>query len=280
MNNMKLFYLVIVLCMIWYKGYSAPTLSVCPQGKNLFHCEYLNDSTNTVSVPSYHFANDNNLVFEELAGAHRIGVIGPNVDFVTYPEPIRLGGFQKHSYSVSSRAMAYFSFLGERHVRYKWNMCGQNSNSVVVRFSDRGALNGKPDLSYLTSGTNVVVALGYSFERRMNDSGSILFQCHNGSKVSWMVPHPLGEGSVLEIRPQDEKMGCDSDLVQGGGQGDLQGKVIDAGTSIEWACAWANVRERIPRHAYDMLHDHGAIELRWRCQDMVSSSLLLWIGDE
>ena len=106
MNNMKLFYLVIVLCMIWYKGYSAPTLSVCPQGKNLFHCEYLNDSTNMVSVPSYHFANDNNLVFEELAGAHRIGVIGPNVDFVTYPEPIRLGGFQKHSYSVSRRAMA------------------------------------------------------------------------------------------------------------------------------------------------------------------------------
>ena len=114
----------------------------------------------------------------------------------------------------------------------------------------------------------------------MNDSGSILFQCHNGSKVSWIVPHPLGEGSVLEIRPQDDKTGCDSVLVQGGGQGDLQGKVIDAGTSIEWACAWANVRERIPRQAYDMLHDHGAIELRWRCQDMTSLPLLLWIGDE
>ena len=281
MKNLKSYVFLLALCLLCGQGYATVRMFVAPEGKRLFICEYTNASPDKVEIPSYFMINDNNIETEVFSHNWLTGPVGPIGEFVTTPSPIFLDAYQKHIFTLTRENITYFYFLKNHYTRCWWILDEEKSNSVYLFFPKRDNNVETPnlDLTFLTKGTNVVIALGYLFDLREEkwESGTVLFLCYNGSDKAVTIPHPFGEGSTLEFVPRCTDPQKETVTIKGTKTDGYESKTIEPGGSGEWKCSWEEIKKRMSPQAYDRLRKRGFMELHWRIHENNADPFPLWI---
>ena len=244
------------------------TMRIVPHGGNAIICIYHNTSASTFPIPGYFLANDNNIGWshykENTKQWSDLIPLGPSVDFVRLPQNIVLSP-------------------NESRIEY----IGKQQLMEMIPFLDRNTL-GKLcwHLDSLVSGT-ILIGCHFKdckFEPQDNLAGffesmNMAFVFAESEENYILLRFPAGKDFK-----GDYSFSFEINALSGGHTNKLSFVTSDITTNApaasvwHWRIPWNDIWNRLPEEDRARLEMAGEVDLRWKCGDLVSDPLPLWVG--
>ena len=235
-------------------------------------CSFTNSSPNPYDTPGYFLCDDNNLFARELSNNEPLGFgIGPYIDWLEMPQPIAIPPNQCRVETIFQKTIR--SYLGRHRDAYlacTWE-CGTNcSLPIVMGFSREGAAISPP--AFRSNWSTLSVHMAFVFnELEPNDLAFIYL---NGGNETNCLSSPLSSESSLVVT--SPSIGYSNEVTSAAYAS--TNALVAPRMAEHWRIPWPDVWGRIPVEDRERLRKSGKIDLRWKCGDIVSDPLPLWVG--
>ena len=251
-------------------------LRVLPSGPCNLRWSFTNASSQAVSIPSYFFSDDNNLLvaFPErsASGWENDGCLGPVGDYAVPPEEVQIfpNGCRIEFVSKKSFSDLVVQLDPDKCLRCRWWMRDKFTPHIILACA---TVCGRLQLPCIgTATTNAAAYIAFVFnELEPND---LAFLCLNGSNSTNNIASPIGSGSSLIVTSPSIVY---SNEVTSTAYASTNALVAPK-TAMHWRIPWSDVWGLIPVEDRKKLEKAGKIDLRWKCGDIVSDPLPLWVG--
>ena len=276
---MSVYRQVFIAVFIISTTYCRPALSqelflrVFPIGQFGLLCCITNNTPDPFNTPGYFFSDNNNIVAVESTrqGTREFG-IGPYNDWLELPQQIAVPADRCRVETVLKQTlMSYLRKHSGEYLKYFWEcgaLCSQIVNVGVMVDNDSAMFC--PFVA--PNETNASVRLAFVFhEFNPNDLAFIYL---NGDMATHSLHSPIGPQSSLLISAPS--IGYSNEVTS---VTSVSTNALVAPRMAEhWRIPWSDVWTQIPAKDRQKLEKAGDLDLRWKCGDLVSDPLPLWVG--
>ena len=249
-------------------------LRVFPIGQFGLLCCTTNNTPASFNTPGYFFCDDNNIVAVESTrhGTREFG-LGPYNDWLEMPQPIAIPPSRCRVETVLKQTlMSYLRKHSGEYVKCFWeceSLCSQFVSIGVIVDNDSSAMS-RPLVAQHE--TNASVHLAFVFhEFKPND---LAFVYLNGDIVTNSIHSPLGLRSSLLI--SSPSIGYSNEVASATSVS--TNAIVAPRMAEHWRIPWPNIWNQVPAKHRQKLEKAGDLDLRWKCGDLVSDPLPLWVG--
>ena len=243
--------------------------SVVCTGEYVFRCQLQNTSGKSVHFPSEFLLNDNNIGYITLSptSGWPDGILGHTGDILGDPPSAILENGKSKVYCASSHDLSLEYFQNE-FIRCWWHVGPWRSQSANIGI-DGGNLM-KPLID--SAPTNTTIALAFVLKQKQPGDMALLYWNRADTTILTDELNDGGGHVIVTSGP----IGYSNDLVS---VSLVMSNATIAPKSVGlWRIPWPDVWGRIPVEDRQKLEKAGAIDLRWKCGDIVSEPLPLWVG--
>ena len=258
-------------CQLFAQGME---FRIIPRGQHNFRWSMTNAGPLTISIPRSFFANDNNLLISRsehsFSGWGSELCLGPVEDCDFPPQPMQLQPNASRIEFVESFAELIVLSDPNRYLRCRWIMSGMFSPHILLACATGHDLLEPPHVG--TAVTNAATHLAFIFNQ--SEPNDLAFIYLNGGKATNSLHSPIGPQSSLFI--SSPSIGYSNDVTSAVSVS--TNALVAPRMAEHWRIPWPEVWDQIPAEDREKLEKAGAIDLRWKCGDLVSDPLPLWVG--
>lgn len=251
-------------------------LRVLPSGQNTLRWEFTNASPFSIGTPRDFFGGDNNFIAarpkRSASGWSEEMVFGPVYDREATPPPIIIppeAGRIEYVDKMTFPGLIAF-FYANNYLRCRWWMRDKFTQHIILGCATDGCSMKPPYVG--TVATNATAHIAFVFnEPEPND---LAFVYLNGSNSTNNIASPLSSESSLVVT--SPSIGYSNEVTSAAYAS--TNALVAPRMAEHWRIPWPDVWGRIPVEDRERLRMAGKIDLRWKCGDIVSDPLPLWVG--
>ena len=260
-------------CQLFAQGME---FRIIPCGSCNLRWSMTNASPLTISTPSSFFANDNNLLISRpkhsISGWGSELCLGPLEDCAFPPQPMQLQPNASRIEFVAEESFAQLIVRSDPnlYLRCRWIMSGMFTPHILLACATGHDLLEPPHVG--TAVTNAATHLAFIFNQA--EPNDVAFVYLNGDNVTNSIHSPLGLRSSLLI--SSPSIGYSNEVISATSVS--TNALVAPRMAEHWRIPWPNIWNQVPAEHRQKLEKAGDLDLRWKCGDLVSDPLPLWVG--
>ena len=263
--------------VIFNYGSSNLDCSIVPcNSVSSFRCEISNENSFCIEMPGYFMINDNTIVYKTSLLEDEIN-IGSDVDWGVMPTSEILQPDQKKIEFASRKCIKR---LSSQYGMSKWIICIQTNIWQTAKPFGFGVLKDtleSPKANIFEEDFPVNLAYVFNATDCRRDEISFIYANHGATSNSVFAPY--SEVSRIIVESSSFVSTNSLGALNYGGTNDLQ-KTVAPGECVGWRFLWRDVTNSLPHDVWLSIKNAGHVKLRWKCGDVISEPLPLWLKEE
>ena len=261
---------------------SGMCFSVIPNdGKFIFYCEFINKTSAVVEIPACFMINDNTIYSRFLSGSDTEFIsAGWEIDIDKKLPSVNV---LPDSNRVERVKKIYFSSrLEGEYEECNWGMRVDANNFL---FSSNLVVGCKDSIKGLRLpkardfGSKSIPKLAFVFDESDAQADEIAFIRSNSGVTTNLVSGPFCGGNEIILETLTH-VSTNSLRNLESWNTDVVRKSIPPGECVEWRYLWRDLTNALPHNVHKAIRNAGHVKFRWKCGDLISDPLSLWLKEE